>query len=134
MCHPEKLDTRSRIVDLDAALEGSPGAGTALVTGYFDPLLAEHARRFREIKSGHARLIVLLSDPPNPVLDARSRAELVAALDVVDYVVLPQECASSVELERGGKVSVYREEAADEARFARLVEHVHRRHHQPAGH
>jgi bifunctional ADP-heptose synthase (sugar kinase/adenylyltransferase) len=126
--HPEKLDTREKIVALEVALARTRGASTAVVTGYFDPLLAAHARRLAHIRAGRDRLIVLLSDPPHPVLDAASRAQLLAALDVIDYVVLPQECASSVESDPIGRIVVYREEAADEARFERLVEHVRRRH------
>ena len=107
------------------------GRQAAIVTGYFDLLQVDHVRRLEEIRAAHELLIVLLADPPNPVLDSDSRAQLVAALDMIDYVVLPQECASSVDFERSGRVSVYREETADEARFQRLLEHVHRRHHRP---
>ena len=62
------------------------------------------------------------------LLTLRARAELAAALAVIDYVVLPQNRASSVDFERIPDVRVFREEAADEARFKRLVEHVHQRH------
>jgi hypothetical protein len=125
------LDTRFKIVSREAALERVRGKQVAIVTGYFDPLQVEHVRRLNEIRSSHELLIVLLADPPDPILDAASRAQLIAALDMIDYVVLPQECASSVDFERAGRVSVYPEEAADEARFQRLLEHVHRRHRQP---
>lgn len=121
------LDTRTKIVDWETALRTVRERRTAVVTGYFDPLLAAHARRLREIHAGFERVIVVLSDPPKPLLDAGARAELVAALDMVDYVVLPQKRASSVEFERGAEVCVFREEEADEARFERLVEHVHQR-------
>lgn len=123
------LETRTKIVDWESALDRARERRTVVVTGYFDPLLAEHARRLKEIRTGFDRVIVLLSEPPAPLVDARARAELVAALDMVDYVVLPQRRASSdVEFERIANVSVFREEEADEARFERLVEHVNRRH------
>jgi bifunctional ADP-heptose synthase (sugar kinase/adenylyltransferase) len=134
LCHPEKLDTRAKIVEREAALAHARTSRAAVVTGYFDPLLVDHARRLCEIRAGFDTLIVLLSDPPSPVLDARARAELVAALGVVDYVALPQERASSDELERNPGISVFREEAADEARFERLVEYVHRRQQAPVSH
>jgi bifunctional ADP-heptose synthase (sugar kinase/adenylyltransferase) len=123
------VDTRTKIVDWETALEKARECRTAVVTGYFDPLLASHATRIEELRAGFKRLIVLLSEPAEPLLDARARAELVAALDAIDYVVLPQARASSVEFERIEEVWVFREETADEARFERLVEHVHRRHH-----
>jgi glycerol-3-phosphate cytidylyltransferase-like family protein len=56
------------------------------VTGYFDPLLAVHAKRLNEIKAGGARLLVAIAEPAHPILPARARAELVAGLAVVDYV------------------------------------------------
>lgn len=118
------MDTRNKIIDLRARRP-------ALVTGYFDPLTAAHVRRLREIRDAHDPVVVLLSDPAEPVLDARARAELLAALDMVDYVVLPQERASSALLERTGNWSVFHEEGSDEARFRSLVEHVHRRHNLP---
>lgn len=122
------MDTRSKIVSLREALSATSGKRTAIVSGYFDPLQVEHALRLREIRAGHECVVVLLTDPPAPVLDSFSRAQLVAALDMIDYVVLPQECASSAGFERYGTISVYREEAADEARLERLVRHVHDRH------
>jgi hypothetical protein len=125
------LDTRFKIVNREAAVERVRGKQAAIVTGYFDPLQVDHVRRLKEIRSTHEQVIVLLADPPDPILDSNSRAQLVAALDMIDCVVLPQECASSVDFERAGRISVYREEAADEARFQRLLEHVHRRHHRP---
>ncbi len=77
---------------------------------------------------GFDTLIVLLSDPPEPVLDSHGRAELVAALDMIDYVVLAQKRSPGVEFDRKTDISVFREEAADEARFQRLLEMVRQRH------
>jgi hypothetical protein len=124
------LDTRSKIVSRETAAEGLRGRPGAVVTGYFDPLQVDHARRLREIRAAHECVVVLIQNPPDPILDARSRAQLVAALNMIDYVVLPQECASSVDFGRTGQISVHREEAADEALFQRLLEHVHQRHQQ----
>jgi hypothetical protein len=82
------LDTRGKILD-GAALEPfllAPGARVAI--GHFDPLLASHARRLASARDGAASLVVLVADPPDPLLDARARAELVAALEAVDRVGL----------------------------------------------
>jgi hypothetical protein len=128
------LDTRAKIVEWETAVAHARTSRAAVVTGYFDPLLADHARRLSELRAGFARLVVLLADPPNPVLDARARAELVAALGVVDYVALPQEGASWDELIRDPGLVVFREEAADAARFERLVEYVHQRQQAPVTH
>lgn len=86
------------------------------MSGYFDPLLAAHAQRLQQVKGG-APLLVLIADPPAPVLASRARAELVAALACVDYVaewtpdITPQ----------------LRLEQEDAERLDRLIEHVHQR-------
>jgi len=84
------------------------------VTGYFDPLLAEHVRRLRECaKPGHL-LIVEIANPTAPLLAQRARAELVAALSMVDYVVLGNGEPAEAILDAGVKT--------------KFIEHVLRRH------
>lgn len=97
-----------------------------MVTGCFDPVLAGHARRLREIREGFDTLIVVLSEPAQPVLDARARAEVLAALAAVDYVVLPP-----VDLGQDPGLTIFDEQPADQVRFERLVEHVRQRYHLP---
>jgi len=87
-----------------------------VVSGYFDPLLAWHARRLGEVKT-RAPLIVVIENPPHPILPARARAELVASLAIVDYVI---ECSSGIAVD-------VRLETEDAREFQRLVAHVHAR-------
>lgn len=86
-----------------------------VVRGYFDPLLAWHAERLAEIKREGTPLLVVIASPENPILAARSRAELVAGLGVVDYAteanIEPQICL----------------EQEDAACFKRLAGQVRRR-------
>lgn len=82
------MDTRIKIISFDDALAISQSQPVRWVTGHFDPLLAEHARRMREfVLPGHA-LIAVVTNPAEPLLDQRARAELVASLADVDYVVM----------------------------------------------
>ena len=74
------MDTRSKILPSAAGLS----VGT-LVIGYFDPVTADHASRLAELGEG---LTVAIADPPDPLLPARARAELVAALRCVKHVVM----------------------------------------------
>jgi glycerol-3-phosphate cytidylyltransferase-like family protein len=62
-------------------------SGATVVSGHFDPLLASHAERLQDLKREGAPLLVLITDPSNPILPANARAELVAGLAVVDHVV-----------------------------------------------
>jgi glycerol-3-phosphate cytidylyltransferase-like family protein len=74
------MDTRHKIV-------GSWPHEATIVEGCFDPLLASHAEQLAARKSD-LPLVVVIRDPEDPLLDARSRAELVASLRVVDAVVI----------------------------------------------
>lgn len=92
-------------------------AGAVVVSGYFDPLLAGHAHRLQGLKRTGVPLIVAVSDPENPILPVRARAELLAGLMVVDYVV---ESAAHLKID-------VRLEEEDAHRFDDLIEHVHAR-------
>jgi len=65
------------------------------VTGHFDPLLVEHVRRLSEHIAPGRLLVVEVTNPTRPLLPQRARAELVAALTMVDYVVMGNGTANS---------------------------------------
>ena len=95
------MDTRSKILDPSKAIErlsGPDHASFLIARGSFDILRAEHCRRLAQEKEGPEELLVLVADDEKPrrtVLDARTRAELVAALQVVDYVVIRGEAEAN---------------------------------------
>lgn len=109
------MDTRGKILRLEemAGLR-EQCARLKVVTGYFDPLLAAHARRLAELRQPGEKLVVVITDPPDPILPARARAELVAALAAVDAVVVGLDVAEALEVLRPDEV--FQEEAADEKR------------------
>ncbi len=114
------MDTRTKIVSAaEAARIAAEGASA--VSGYFDPLLAGHAERLRELKRPGAPLLVLIADPEDPILPARARAELVAGLAVVDYVTVDYAAES------GAIVPHVRLEDEDLQRREELIAHVHAR-------
>jgi bifunctional ADP-heptose synthase (sugar kinase/adenylyltransferase) len=100
-----------------------------IVTGYFDVLLAGHVRRLKSVAGSTpgAKLMVILNTPPDPVLPLRARAELVAALAVVDYVVPVTEGHIEELLRQFCAEEIVQLEAADERCIRELVRHVHRR-------
>lgn len=83
------------------------------MSGYFDPLLAEHVERIARAREAGLALVVEVTNPPRPLLEQRARAELVAALSTVDFVVL------------GGSVT-----AMDSDIRERFLNHVVDRHRQ----
>jgi len=84
------LDTRTKIVSAEQARSLRDSQSTRFYAGHFDPLLAAHARVLGAIAAPGQQLIVEVTNPPAPLLSQRARAELVAGLACVDYVVLGQ--------------------------------------------
>ena len=122
------MDTRSKILT-PAGAESLPGALT-LVTGYFDVLLAGHARDLQEVRdrAPDRPLLVAVVSHPGEVLAAGLRAELVAALRVVDYVVTTDHDSLDSLIERLRPAEVVRLEAADLGRTRRLIDDAQRSH------
>jgi bifunctional ADP-heptose synthase (sugar kinase/adenylyltransferase) len=118
------MDTRSKILTAAAALELEPRP-LAVVTGYFDILRAGHARDLGQVRN-HPLLVAVLP-LAGELLPQRARAELVAALRVVDYVVIADDGDVERLVDGLRPVEFVRLEAADARRARQLIEHVHRR-------
>jgi hypothetical protein len=110
------LDTRTKIISQEEALQRVQGQQQPAqwVAASFDPLLAEHVRLLRRYVAPGRRLVVEITNPPRPLLAQRARAELVAALGMVDYVVL-----------KNGEPELSQDAVITE----RFIQHVLRRHH-----
>ena len=109
------MDTRSKIIPYDDARRRFSGPAAQWVRGHFDPLLAEHVRLLRRYAVPGQALVVEVTNPIRPLLPQRARAELVAALAMVDYVV--QKDSGPAE-----------ESAQDNSITERFMERVWRRH------
>ena len=90
------MDTREKIREQSAL---KPGA--IVVSGQFDPLLAAHAEWLHQARGGADGLSVVITEPSDPLLPAKARAALVAALAVVDEVIVagPAAPAATLHLE-----------------------------------
>ncbi|MFB3828666.1 MAG: hypothetical protein ACE15B_17995 [Bryobacteraceae bacterium] len=121
------MDTREKIIPLERVVACARGA--AVVTGYFDVLAAEHVRQLERARRDTG-LVVVLFDPPAPVLAARARAEMVAALRVVDYVVIAEEPGPATQrlLEELEPAAIVRLEAEHARQSDELIAHVRQRH------
>jgi hypothetical protein len=125
------MDTREKIVDLDGAARVAEelrreGALLRLIAGYFDVLAPDLVRRLRSFADGYWLMAVVV-DPPRPLLPARARAELAAALGMIDYVLLLQGADLQQALERIRPDELVHEELDDAQRLQALIEHVQRR-------
>ena len=122
------MDTRAKILTAEAA----PHACT-VVTGAFDPVLAEDARELAETRASHpdCPLLVVVLPVSGELLPGRARAELVAALRVVDYVVTAPHAATAAATDALIATleprHLVRLEGAQAVRKRQLMDHVHRR-------
>jgi len=87
------VDTRIKIVDAAGfnrrlAQWRAEGIAVTVASGSLDPLLATHAHLAAEARPGGGRLALIVSEPADPILEPRARAELAAALAPVDLVTL----------------------------------------------
>jgi bifunctional ADP-heptose synthase (sugar kinase/adenylyltransferase) len=123
------VDTRDKIITAEAACEMARGGEAILVTGYFDVLLAAHLGDLQRVREARPQgvLITAVAAPPEPVLDARARAEMVAALAVVDYVVSWEGEPAESLLAAFSPDRIVRLEAVHQQRMGELIQHVHRR-------
>jgi len=117
------MDTRSKILTFDAALRLPRGA-VALASGYFDALRAAHVR---DLTGLGAPLLVAVLPCHGELLPRAARAEMVAALRMVDYVVITDEKDLDALIECLAPRELRRLEAADAARVRQLIEHVQSR-------
>jgi glycerol-3-phosphate cytidylyltransferase-like family protein len=129
MAGPDKpMDTRSKILTPERAL-ALPRGALAVVTGTFNPLLAEHARALAAVRNRTPErplLAVILPAEP-ALLPAEARAALVAATRMVDYVLIANREQTDQLIETLAPAETVRLEADDAVRTRRLIEHVQRR-------
>jgi len=99
------------------------------VTGYFHILRAAHARELEQVRTrnGARTLVVVVLPAAGELLPQRARAELAAALRVVDYVVTADDGDVDGIIGRLEPVELVRLETDDALRTRQLMEHVHRR-------
>ncbi|MGC8795207.1 MAG: hypothetical protein ACP5U2_17650 [Bryobacteraceae bacterium] len=120
------MDTRTKILSPEGLAAWRAAGRVKVVTGYFDPLLASHARRLAELRLGGETLVVVVRDLDDALLPLAARAELVAALGVVDWVV-PAPSGVEAIIARLRPAEVVNEEEADLARRNELIRHVRAR-------
>jgi len=125
------VDTRQKIqpaAAVTAAITAALSRGTVcrLVAGFFDPLLASNAARIREFRAGAGILVALVDSPAAPLLPAEARADVVAGLRSVDYVVIGGRGETEL-LTLFPQSAILWMTAADEADAKELARRVHER-------
>jgi len=119
------VDTRSKIV---TAAEAPRGA--VLAAGSFDMLGAEQVRELQQIRERHPapQLIAAVLPDPDAVLGVQARAEMAAALRMVDYVLIVEPAGRPGDLDglvdRLQPAALVRLQENGTRRLRRLIEDV----------
>ena len=119
------MDTRIKIL---SGPDVPAGESLVMVTGYFDVLRAGHVRAFvaARQRAPHARLLVLVLRGKEELLPLDARAELAAALRMVDYVLTADDRDVDRLIKTLRPAILVRLESDDLRRVSWLKEHVHR--------
>jgi bifunctional ADP-heptose synthase (sugar kinase/adenylyltransferase) len=117
------MDTRRKILTLDAALR-LPRSEFTVAAGYFDALRAAHIRDLATLPRPVLAVVLPLA---GELLPQRARAEMTAALRVIDYVVIADNKDLDALVEALAPRELVRLETRDAALVQQLIEHVHRR-------
>ena len=121
------MDTRTKILNLEAARR-LRAPRLVVVTGYFDLLRAGHACELEAIRQRTGGALLALVLPwDDAYLSQRARAEMTAALRVIDYVVAVDHGDVEALVSALGPFEVIRLESSHALRNRELIEHVHRR-------
>jgi hypothetical protein len=123
------VDTRAKILTPAAASTLEAPRPLLLVTGHFDILRVELARELTAaLERSRARSLVVVVRPlAGAMAELGERAEMAAALRMVDYVFIAENedwesLAGSLQ-----PIEITNLEEADAHRARQLIEHVHRR-------
>ncbi|HYO81358.1 MAG TPA: hypothetical protein VES20_08165 [Bryobacteraceae bacterium] len=87
------MDTRQKVVQsLRLPHDARP---VRFVLGYFDPVVAEHARVLDAVCRPGEFVVAVVDDPPEPLLDRPARLDMAASLGAV-HQVLPVDGTSEL--------------------------------------
>jgi len=117
------VDTRSKIVTAEEVPRP-----VKVVTGYFDVLRVEHVRILDEVRNRTPRipLLAIVLPRSGEFLNQAARAEMAAALRMVDYVLIADQEVPDRVLASLQPAEVVHLDAAELRCTRDLIEHVHR--------
>jgi bifunctional ADP-heptose synthase (sugar kinase/adenylyltransferase) len=124
------LNTRDKILTPEQAIECAKTAAPNLVIGRFDVLRSSTVARLTALARPNTRLFAIVLNDPSALLTLRARAELAAALRVIDYVI-PVEDTRADLIDAMTPGEVFDETNAHLRATHELIDHVRERHKEP---
>ena len=124
-----RVDTRTKILTPAALAALDPPRPVLLVTGRFDILRAELVRDLAAARrrTGARSLVAAVRPLEDELAPLAARAEMAAALRMVDYVLIADTGNLSGLAESLQPVEIISLEGNDARRILQLIEHVHSR-------
>jgi hypothetical protein len=121
------MDTRTKILSAADAAGPDPARPLLLATGRFDILRVEMARQLTaaRARTGARSLAIAILPLAGELAPVAARAEMAAALRVVDYVFFAPEGDLASLVQALQPLEILRLDEADEERKRQLTEHVH---------
>ena len=116
------MDTRSKIMAADADFSRVQGCTAVLAS--FDVLTPERIARLREIAAAHGALAAVVTRELECLLTLQARAELAAALGIIDVVIMADEPVETLMPRLRQSFAVVDERDRDAAISRRLFEHI----------
>jgi hypothetical protein len=118
------MDTREKIVTAEKAAELLQSGEWTVTVGLFDPLTTVQAKRLAALHGPSRKLLVIILDQPDSLLDADARAVLIAALRDVDAVLISESSKWSTVVPRNGHVRIAEDTEGEQARSAGFINFV----------
>jgi hypothetical protein len=117
------LDTREKIVPLSDVPQRVSQDDWLAVVGTFDPLTAQQAARVAELANGGRRILAIVLEEAETLLEPAARAALMAGLRTVQLVTVakPHEWRGAL---NGANVQVAEDAEGERARSAEFAEFV----------
>ena len=125
------MDTRSKIVSAKQASANAKDRKTTLLISSFDVLTSARIHRVRALAQPNTPLIAIVTELADSLLPLQARAELAAALAIIDLVIVADESVAHV-LTQFPVATVIDDNQDDARRTAELIEYVHQRNRKAA--
>ncbi|MBV8071040.1 MAG: hypothetical protein JO270_14115 [Acidobacteriaceae bacterium] len=125
------MDTREKIVPISHLANRMAGHSWLAIAGLFDPLTLAEAKRLAAAGRNGRKLLAIVVEDDDRLLDADARATLVAALRTVDLVTVAGSRDWRQAIPPELEIGIIEDIAADRARTAQFVNFIQER--QAAG-
>jgi hypothetical protein len=118
------VDTREKIVRLSELAARMAGHEWLVVSGLFDPMTTAEAKRLTTAGRNGRKLLAVVLDENDTLLDADARAVLVAALRSVDLVTIAGKSQWRRAIPPEMEIGIIEDLAADRARSAQFAKFI----------